>query len=130
MKAIPCRKLQGGITDRDCGPRVWVLGRCLCLFGWLGAFVLSGCVRLPFGETEQSVLSWCVPLLLGEIGRDYSWIVASPRRIASAHGEATLEEKSLLILNLENGERWPVQAPPGVLPWSSKRRPRGRYMGK
>ena len=47
---------------------------------------------------------------------DCSWIVASPRRIASAHGEATLEEKSLLILNLENGERWPVQAPPGVAP--------------
>jgi hypothetical protein len=90
------------------------------VFAWLsgvaGVFVLFGCVRLPLGETGLSVLFLHVPLLLGEIGRCCSWIVASPRRTASANGETTLEEKSLLILNLENGERLHIQAPPGVAP--------------
>ena len=90
------------------------------MFAWVagvvGVFVLSGCVRLPLGETGLPVLSERLPLLLGEIGRCCSWIVASPRRTASANGETTLEEKSLLILNLENGERLPVQAPPGAAP--------------
>jgi hypothetical protein len=55
-----------------------------------------------------------VPLLLGEIGRYCSWIVTSPRRTASANGGTTLEEMSFLIFILENGERLPVQAPPGA----------------
>jgi hypothetical protein len=66
--------------------------------------------------TELSVLSVLVPLLLGEIGRYCSWIVASPRRTASANGGTTLEEMSFLIFNLENGERLPVQAPPEAAP--------------
>jgi hypothetical protein len=88
------------------------------VFAWVteiaGVFVLSGCVRLPLGETGLSVLPDRVPLLLGEIGRYCSWIVASPRWTVSANGETTLEEMSLLISNLENGERMRVQAPPGV----------------
>jgi hypothetical protein len=87
------------------------------VFAWVaGLFVLSGCVRLAFGETELSVLFLRVPLLLGEIGRYCSWIVASPRRTASANDETTLEEKSFLIFNLENGKHLPVQPPPGVAP--------------
>jgi hypothetical protein len=78
--------------------------------------VLSGCVRWPLGETGLSVLSERVPLLLGEIGRCCSWIVASPRRTLSANGETTLEEMSLLISNLETGERLLVQIRTGVAP--------------
>jgi hypothetical protein len=92
----------------------------LFVFAWLsgvdGVFFLFGCVRLPLGEIGLSVLYERVPLLLGEIGRYCSWIVASPRRTASANGETTLEEKYILILNLEYGERLPVQAPPGAVP--------------
>jgi len=73
-------------------------------------------VRLPLGEIGLSVLYERVPLLLGEIGRYCSWIIASPRRTASANGGTTLEEMSFLIFNLENGERLPVQAPPGAAP--------------
>lgn len=42
VKAIPCRKLQGGFTDRDCGRQDWVLGRCLCLLGWLDCLCCLG----------------------------------------------------------------------------------------
>lgn len=84
--------------------------------GVAGVLVLSECVRLPLGETGLSVLSERAPLLLGEIGRCCSWIVASPRRTVSANGETTLEEMSLLISNLETGERLPVQIPRGVAP--------------
>jgi hypothetical protein len=58
VKAIPCRKLQGGFTDRDCGPRDRVVGRCLFLVEWLDRLYCLGAYVCRWERLNYLLCPW------------------------------------------------------------------------